>query len=190
MDSNIKKIKKDVSKLASKVIKSDCRAKNKAVSKAKIESRRLVQSKYNIRAKDVSKTIKVKRASYTDPEANINFKSHATPIISPMLKTTRVISGKRKRNGTFREQKIRVHIKKDSTKNLFGGKYKPFLMRVGGSKLIVARRVSKERYSTSQVRTVPIAKMVNNREVSDKILEIARYTYDKEFNRLMELKNV
>lgn len=190
MRSNIKDIKKDINKLASKVIKFDCRAKNKAVDKSKTESRRLVQSKYNIRAKDVSKTIKVRRASYADPEANIKFKSHATPIVAPMLKTTRIISGARKKNGTFREQKIRVHIKKGNTKNLSGGKYKPFLMRVGGSKLIVARRVSKERYSTSQVRTVPVANMVSNCEISDKILKIARDTYDKEFKRLMELKNV
>ena len=102
MNSNIEKIKKEVNKLALKVTKSDCRAKNKAVSKVKTESRRIIQSKYNIKAKDVSKTIKVKRASYSNPEANIIFKSYATPIIAPMLKTTRIMTGKRMRNGTFR----------------------------------------------------------------------------------------
>lgn len=190
MVSNIKKIKKDVSKLASKVTKSDCRAKNKAVAKAKTESRRIIQSKYNIRAKDVSKTIKVRRATYSDLHASISFKSHATPIISPMLKTTKIMSGSRKRRGVYIEQKIKVHIKKGSPKRLSGGKYKPFLMRVGVSKMIVARRVSEKRYNTSQVRTVPVAKMADNIEVSEHILKIGKDTYDKEFNRLMELNNV
>ena len=63
-------------------------------------------------------------------------------------------------------------------------------MRVGGSKLIVARRISKERYSTSQVRTVPVAKMADNEVVSEHISKIGEETYDKEFKRLMELKNV
>ncbi|AID45439.1 Phage protein [Candidatus Arthromitus sp. SFB-mouse-NL] len=190
MGSNIKDIKKDINKLASKVVKSDCRAKNKAVAKIKTESRRIIQSKYNLKAKDVSKTIKIKRASYSNPESSMTFKSHATPIIAPMLKTIKIMSGSRKKRGAYRGQKIKVHIKKGSHKNLSGGRYKPFLMRVGGSKLIVARRVSEKRYSTSQVRTVPVAKMADNKDVSKHILKIGSETYDKEFKRLMELSNV
>ncbi len=192
MDSNIKEIIEEVVKLKPNVIKSIYRAKNKAITKAKTEAKKMVQTKYNIKSKDVAKTITLKKASYNNLNADISFKSHTTPITAPMLKSTKVPIGKRKsKAGKFRQQKIKVLIKKGSYRNLSGGKYKPFLMRVNaGSKLIVARRTSKNRYSTSQVRTVPVAKMVDNQKVSKKILEISRETYYKEFNRLMELKDV
>lgn len=194
METNVKEIIKEVVKLTPNVTKSICRAKNKAITKAKTEARRAIQETYNIKAKEVSKTIKLKRANYSDLNANISFRSHTTPIISPMLRTTTQIKGKRKNKaGVFKEQKIKVLIKKGSPKTLSNGRYKPFLMRVkagGGSKLIVARRKSKKRYSTSQIRTVPVAKMADNQKISNKILETTKETYHKEFNRLMELKNV
>lgn len=192
--SNVEDILKDVNSLDNKTIKAIYRAKNKATAKAKTESKKIIQEVYNIKAKDVSKAIKIKKANSGDLETNIKFVSHTTPIVAPMLKSLQPLRGKRKnRLGKFRDQKIKVLIKKGSPKTLSAGVYKPFLMRVnagGTSKMIIAKRKSKKRYGTSQVRTVPVAKMAGNTKVSDKLKSTWEQTYHKEFNRLMELKNV
>ena len=191
MESNIKEVLNEVLELKTNVVKSIYRAKNRAITKAKTESRRMVQEKYNIKAKEVSKVIKLKKASLNDLNANISFKSSTTPIIFPMLRSRNFPKGKRKGGtGRFKKQRIKVLIKKGSHKNLSSGKHKPFLMRVNASKIIVARRKGNKRYSTSQIKTVPVSKMVDNKKISDKILKLSKDTYYKEFNRLMELKDV
>lgn len=162
-------------------VKAVTRGLNVAVAKMKTASKEPIRKEYTIkRITDVTKSIKVKRASYLNMSADIN--SQGRPIA--------LTSFKYKRNpspGVPGTPTAFVQVKRSGGGGYTGGFVTGVRWKAksgeSGTHVGIFKRVGKERYPIKQLYGPSATEMLNNDEVKDVINETAVTEFDKEFNR-------
>lgn len=161
--------------------KAITRGLNKAVARMKTESKTPIRDTYTIKKiTDVTGSIKVRKATYSNMSADINSKGRPIPLTnfqytpnpSPGVKGTPTAFAKVRKDKGGGYTGGFVTSVKWSSKSGASGNHKGIFKRVG-----------KSRYPIKQLYGPGATEMLNNEKTKQVITETAVTEFDKEFNR-------
>lgn len=166
----MREIPKDVPKVTARAI-------NRAADSAKTQASRSVRATYTIKNKDIARTIKIKKASAADLNADIRSKGPVEKLTN--FKTTP------SRPQPNRKKPVYVSVRKGSKKAINGS----FLANSNGGHANVFTRVSKKRLPIRGHYGPSVPQMIGNedtiRDVEAKASEVLETRLTHEIGQMM-----
>lgn len=148
------------------------RSLNRAVTNVRATARKEVRQTYNIKAGDVSETIKVQRSTKSDLRAEV--RSKGSPIGLDKFKISpKTINPKRK-------TPIKIGVKKGTMARVMGA----FVADINGPKAF--ERTSSSRLPIKRLFGPSVPQMLDNKKVSETVRKQGRETFDKRLEHEIE----
>ncbi len=118
------------------------RTVNKLITKSKTEAGRRVREIYNVKAKDLNRSVKIKRANFQNMEATLTVRGRKIPVYMFSPRQTR--------------QGVSIRIRKDRGRKVIGTS---FIATMPSGHIGVFQRKTKKRYPIKELYSVSPAQM-------------------------------
>jgi hypothetical protein len=175
--SQIKEVENRLGAFRSKAPSVISSAINRAAQNAKTNATRKAREEYQVKAKDINETIKIRKATRKSLGAEVKSTGYRTPLIKFKVSPAQP----RPKNPP---KVLKAAVKKDGLKSVLGA----FVSNINGNK--VFRRTTKSRLPIEQLFGPAVPQMLGNKDVRSFIESEAAKTLDKridhEINRVLE----
>ncbi|MCI1478115.1 MAG: phage tail protein [Clostridium beijerinckii] len=176
-DKEVKKAVAKLSKFPKEIPKATLSALNRTITYVTKTIKKEVTSKYSIKAGEVAKTFKIRKASNGSLSAVINSQGQVLTLSHFPANLKAGWSGK---------TNVKVKVKRSGYKqvNTTPG---AFVASLGGNLHIIKRKTSKS-YPIEVLRTLSIPQMISNAEISEKVMKNAGEQLQKRIEHEVEYR--
>lgn len=174
-ETGIEEVAQRLGEIRNKAPNAISNALNRSLTNVSATLKKEVRAKYHVKAGDIQKTLKIKRASAGKLSAEV--RSSGSPISLEKFKVSpKTVNPRRK-------TQLKIAIKKNGTKQILGA----FIADVNGNK--VFKRVSKHRLPIEKLFGPSVPQMAAEEGVVENVNAKAAETYEQrlehEINRLL-----
>lgn len=174
-ETNLEAVAERLGEFRNKAPNAAANALNRSLTNVSSNLKKEVRAKYHVKAGDIQKTLKIKRASAAKLSAEV--RSTGSPISLEKFKVSpKTVNPRRK-------TQLKIAIKKNGTKQILGA----FIADVNGNK--VFKRVGKNRLPIDKLFGPSVPQMADEEGVVDVVNTKAAETYEQrlehEINRIL-----
>ena len=174
-ETGIEEVAQRLGEIRNKAPNAISNALNRSLTNVSATLKKEVRSQYHVKAGDIQKTLKMKRATAAKLSAEV--RSSGSPISLDKFKVSPKTANPR------RKSQLKIAVKKNGTKQILGA----FIANISGNK--VFKRVGKHRLPIEKLFGPSVPQMASEEGIVDTVNTKAAQTYaqrlEHEINRLL-----